>query len=49
MMKVREGCSLKDEDEKEFSCKYLGKSDLCDLCKIFVNFSEALSENVKFL
>ena len=49
MTEVRGCCSLKEEDEREFSRKYLGKSCLRDLCKIFVNFSEAPSENVNFL
>ena len=48
-MKVRGCCSLKDEGEKEASCKYLGKSGIQEPCEIFVNFSEAPSENVNFL
>ena len=48
-MKVRGCCSLKDEGEKDASCKYLEKRRIQEMCKIFVNFSEAPSENVKFL
>ena len=49
MIGVKEGCSLKDKDEKDVSCKSLEKRRIQETCKIFVNFSEAPSENVNFL